>query len=179
MKIRTDFVTNSSSSSYVTVKLKSNMIAKILEKHKEEIRSYFSEGNDFYDGVFTINENNVELNQGYPEIGLGEFVPTSKEDVVSSLAQLLTWGDVSDKSDLTEYKSDDLFFELLSELFDENDRIVESLEEINWIGENQRYGEYSDEPGVMREFVYSAESGEKYTETETESEDFDEAWDEF
>ena len=75
MKIRTDFVTNSSSSSFVVVNAKNPVLLDILKKHEEFLQENWYMLNDFGDNGFALN-----MEEGYIEF------PSSKEEIVVALA---------------------------------------------------------------------------------------------
>ena len=62
MKIRTDFVTNSSSSSFIALKFESNTLCEIFERFQKEIVNEKGErhpcaGFDVYDGIVEYRED--------------------------------------------------------------------------------------------------------------------------
>jgi hypothetical protein len=60
----------------------------------------------------------------------------------------------------------------LTEMFENKEDIIKTIETVAWTGTDEFYGEY-DEPRLVREFSYSEKDGEKFSETETENEDSD------
>ena len=74
MKIRTDFVTNSSSSSYVTINIKGTLFAKLLKKYKGVLESVFSEKNEFLGGKIEIKSGKVNIKEYYID-----YIPYEKQ----------------------------------------------------------------------------------------------------
>lgn len=173
MKIRTDFVTNSSSSSYVTINIKGTLFAKLLKKYKGVLESVFSEKNEFFGGEIEIKSGKVNIKEYYIDSGMEEYVPEKKDEIISTFARMVSLGVVLDESEL-EKLSDDEIYPLLYELFQNRDSVLNSIESVNWTGENDNYGENASVPSLKREFIYSVAEGEHFSELEYENEFFEE-----
>ena len=168
MKIRTDFVTNSSSSSFVALTIESKEFALILKKAEDILRDIFSEENDYFGGEIRISDSIFSFEQGDVQDGMSGYVPKRKAEIIPSLASLFSRGEVSSKSDLDEEECGELL-PLLTELFEKADTLEGSFKRVEWLGKESYYGEY-EEPCLSREYTWSEDAGESYKEIE---EDFD------
>lgn len=199
MKYRSDFVTNSSSSSYLSFTIKSNMLYSIISSFKEEYKSKLKEKIgvvdkevDDYETVYSIL-NHLNLNDNDLSISLEEreyFIdePESIEDVLYILINLIKENlecrfrlnyDENDNPIYDENK-DDLDVKLLQVLERDFEKIVKSVTEvygestdIGWGGDDEsRYykDSYSDD---QLEEIYNIIMKEKGCSYEEASQDED------
>ena len=172
MKIRTDFVTNSSSSSFVAITIKGKVFSEIISKHIDALKNFFSEENDFYGGKIEIKNDIVVFEQGDVQDGMAEYVPERMSEIISIISRMVSYGVICEEEDLEEAECDESMLSFLTEMFENKEDIIKTIETVAWTGTDEFYGEY-DEPRLVREFSYSEKDGEKFSETETENEDFD------
>ena len=88
MKIRTDFVTNSSSSSFVTLRVESETLAKLFKKYENDFREL--------EGDFQVSENTVNVSVIESECSC----PETKYEIIESICELF--------EELEEFTSDNL-----------------------------------------------------------------------
>lgn len=119
MKIRTDFVTNSSSSSYVFIHLESEKLLEILNKYRDVLDENFDE-TIFSDKGFELTE---EFEAAYRNI----FVPDKKENIVSNLIEF-----ISDWYEYCNMESDEQVEALCEALEDNKAEILSTLTRVDW-----------------------------------------------
>lgn len=154
MKYRSDFVTNSSSSSYLSFTIKSNMLYKIISSFKEEYEKKLKKKLDTlqdksdYENVYSIlnhlildeKENSISMEEN--EYYIDE--PDSLGDILNILINLIAdnldcRGYISydmNNNIIYETDNDDIDVKLLKELTSHFDDIVKDISEA--------YGECSD-----------------------------------
>ena len=145
MKIRTDFVTNSSSSSYATVHVKSKMLADFFKKNKKYIKSENADRG-------TIRKISVKVKEDETDIKATVFhvseSPESMNGIVFNMLELVgLYDDWSDKID-SRIGGVDI------------DALDESIEEIVWTarrygldGDDGRYDRSSYQPEVLQSLL--------------------------
>ena len=170
MKLRTDFVSNSSSSSFLVLHIKNEVLAKLFVKHESAIRTFFSPESDFY-GDLQIDETGISLTGGVPDAELGGDVPKKCDDLAWCMASLLTWGNVTEAEQIEDGEFDESLEALLRELFAQEEAIVHSVNSVHWEAGTDGYGE-SDGKSSMT-FTYDPVNGASYNEEFTEGEEED------
>lgn len=129
MKIRSDFVTNSSSSSFVVLEIESNAIAQILRNIAEELEERFN---------ITIDGNRVQLveDEGYCDL------PKKLKDVVPSLAQLLdedVYWELEEDED-ADIDEDDVIGAAIKTLKENQKEITDTIQSVEWTEGTCGYG---------------------------------------
>jgi len=112
MKIRTDFVTNSSSSSYCSIHISGSKLNKILKKYKKLFEGYDISVTD--EGLEFMDEDNVFC-----------YGPDSKDDMAGVFSGFI--------QELADCCDDPEEFEALIEELDENeDEINDTITSLDW-----------------------------------------------
>ena len=168
MKVRTDFVTNSSSSSFIAMKFESNTLCEIFERFQKEIVNDDKErhpcaGFDVDDGIVEYREDE----SGYYDDG-----PTSLRDALNVLLQFMyRWGETpleiskkeseNKKVDLSEYEKEGtlLRHKMAKEIFEKRNDIMKDMQfaevvtgDVGWGGDDDtRYYEDSYDSDTLQE----------------------------
>ena len=168
MKIRTDFVTNSSSSSFIVMRFESNTLCEIFERFQKEIVDDKTErhpcaGFDVDDGIVEYRED---------ECGYFDDGPTSLRDALNVLLQFMyRWGETpleiskkeseNKKVDLSEYGKEGtlLRYKMAKEIFEKRNAIMEDMQfaeivtgDVGWGGDDDtRYYEDSYDSDTLQE----------------------------
>jgi hypothetical protein len=169
MKIRTDFVTNSSSYSSAEIVIDNPVLLEILQKYKDmgtfdPEYSDFSIGNYEYfeDGPLTSNKK-ITKNPALA-VGLFEFsgswrnVPSSLGEVVEYILSCLEDGDlITDK---------DLFEQMKSEMENKSDEITAAYKQVIWghsyTNNEENPEDYNGYITDSENFVFDPAKGEDY-----------------
>lgn len=135
MKIRTGFVTNSSSSSYIAISITSEKLAEILKKYEEELADYF----DFCE----FSEEECSING----LDLDENVPSELDDVMDTLIEFLSeatncWLDEDEEMEIQE--DDEPFVQMIKELIGQKTKLLASIKKVDWSCESYGWGGDSD-----------------------------------
>ncbi len=178
MKIRTNFVTNSSSYSSAEIKIDNPVLLEILKKYKEKgafiVEGGYDWGNMIENSERNAKEDDITERYGYDEDEMNEalddldkkpvalyfyeqemaevfFAPESIEDVIDCILDLIT------HERETEMENEALFEECEKELKQRADEINKSYIEVSWETSNDGYGEDEPEEGEENswEFHYN------------------------
>ena len=171
MKIRTNFVTNSSSYSSAEIKIDNPVLLEILEKYKQMdtfVDSYndrnkngmlgvnareIKEEHLYYDPCITKSEVRREL-KGFKDKPIALyfleeeqaevfFAPRKIEDVIGCILKLI------EEDGNSRFDNKELYNDFKTELIERKDEINNSYVEVSWEASNDSYGE--SEPGSGRE----------------------------
>mgnify|MGYP003291747668 CR=1 FL=1 len=168
MKVRTDFVTNSSSSSFIALKFESNTLVEIFERFQKEIVN--EDGERHPCAGFDIDDGIVEYRED--ECGYYDDAPTSLRDALNILLQFMyRWGEApleilkkesdNKKVDLSAYDSESipLRHKMAKEIFVKRKEIMDDMQfaevvtgDVGWGGDDDtRYYESSYDSNTLQE----------------------------
>ena len=168
MKVRTDFVTNSSSSSFIAMKFESNTLCEIFKRFQKEIVDDNTERHPC--AGFDVNDGLVEYRED--ESGYYDDGPTNLREALNILLQFMyRWGEEpleiskkesdNKKVDLSEYEKEDtvLRHKMAKEIFEKRNEIMEDMQfaeivtgDVGWGGDDDsRYYEDSYDSDTLQE----------------------------
>ena len=160
MKIRTDFVTNSSSSSFGIIHIKSKAIGELLEKYRDAEIPWATD--------FTIDGDmiNIEDMDGLfvPEI------PTCVEEVLSALLDMLAGVNLGDAEspefpDDYDYSEDQV--KMILEANERGKELTDSIETVDWHAGIAEWGmDEEDEAESGSDAVFRYDREKKISEYE-------------
>lgn len=167
MKLRTDFVTNSSSSSFIYIDIKSEKLKLIMEKYSELLETL----KDY------ICCEELEAGEGFScredEGGYAD-IPNDKDNIIDTLIIFF--------EEFTEYCDDfeEQISELIKELEDNKEELTEDITEVEWTygdvgwgGDSESRYEPSNYDEDMLDEIYEEIMAEKGYTSKEEITDYD------
>ena len=178
MKIRSDFVTNSSSTSYGEVVIDNLVLLEILARYKEmgtfaggsniSIGSFYDKGGNYPDVVYgemAVTDPDIStITPAFHTFCAHEWdTPSSLDEVIEEIIAVM-----EDNYDFSDESVKALFNQLKEELIQREDEILKAFKTVKWYS---RQVLYSGRFGCW-EFKYDQENGEYYHNEETGCLDF-------
>ncbi len=144
MKIRTNFVTNSSSYSSAEIKIDNPVLLEIMKKYKKQ--GAFIDEDGWDRGSFMARRRKGKtLAFYYLEEEQAEifYAPSRVEDVVKCILKVISWNDNID------FENESLYRQFKGELEAHASDINNSYQEVYWDANNNGYGESAPAEGAQ------------------------------
>ena len=160
MKIRTDFVTNSSSSSFGIIHIKSKAIGELLEKYRDAEIPWATD--------FTIDGDMINI-EDMDDLFVPE-IPTCVEEVLPALLDMLAGVNLGDTEspefpESYDYSEDQV--KLLLEAGEKRKKLTDSIETVDWHAGIAEWGmDEEDEAESGSDAVFRYDREKKISEYE-------------
>ena len=169
MKIRTGFVTNSSSYSSAVIRIQSRKLASLLKEYEELFMKIYDDGSidksvlfhDAYVRGWTFYVVQDEVADYWAD------TPTELNSVLDCLINGLGYYHRTEKQE-SERKQK----ELLKELKAQKQKLTDSIQKVSWEFQDDSDGEFEVDGARVRTFTYDRENGGDGTYEESDRDNF-------
>ena len=169
MKIRTDFVTNSSSYSSAVIRIQSRKLASLLKEYEELFMKIYDDGSidksvlfhDAYVRGWTFYVVQDEVADYWAD------TPTELNSVLDCLINGLGYYHRTENQE-SERKQK----ELLKELKAQKQKLTDSIQKVSWEFQDDSDGEFEVDGARVRTFTYDRENGGDGTYEESDRDNF-------
>ena len=144
MKIRSDFVTNSSSSSYVSIHFRCKKLREILDEYQEYLDAIQYGLSD------AVSDDSFDFEDEWDDVN----VPKTKNDIINSLLDFIESGYLETDEEQEKFE------ELSEELHRNSEEIIATINHVKWNGSNNTN---EDDVGGDRDLneEYTLENGKE------------------
>ena len=169
MKIRTGFVTNSSSYSSAVIRIQSRKLASLLKEYEELFMKIYDDGSidksvlfhDAYVRGWTFYVVQDEVADYWAD------TPTELNSVLDCLINGLGYYHRTENQESERKKK-----ELLKELKAQNQKLTDSIQKVSWEFQDDSDGEFEVDGARVRTFTYDRENGGDGTYEESDRDNF-------
>lgn len=150
MKIRTNFVTNSSSYSSAEIKIDNPVLLEIMKRYKEQGAFVDEDGDDRGSAMAVRKGKKKELAFYYSEDEIADvfYGPDRIEDVVNCILKVISW------DNNIYFENESLYRQFKEELAARRAEINDSYKEVYWDASNNGYGEFEPAEGEETEWHF-------------------------